>query len=282
MKSKSKEINRVLGGKPSDAGMRVNLWDGKILSAWIEKTYGIELRVRQCRRVFRQSAFRLLKPRPVLARADPAREKEHKKTPKDRERRGTRSLGSGRGAFSAARVALRMWCRQKTKIQLSTITPRAKAWGTSAPCGCGMASYCIGERPGNSMGRASGTFSKYFSKPASWPDGAFWSSATTPNTIVPGCIWSGGFGGWLATMRQTQKLESLGVLAPITPTRRMLKISSDDRSSTVFSKPRFWELIPHKHIKHSSRLLKKGSARNPTSFPFLFQKPPGASHDGPT
>jgi transposase len=32
-----KEINRVLRAKPSDAEMRVNLWDGKTLSAWIDK-----------------------------------------------------------------------------------------------------------------------------------------------------------------------------------------------------------------------------------------------------
>src|ERR1700694_1638082 len=74
-----KEINRVLRAKPSDAGMRVNLWDGKTLSAWIDKTYGVELRVRQCQRLFRQLGFRLRKPRPVLARADPARQKAHKK-----------------------------------------------------------------------------------------------------------------------------------------------------------------------------------------------------------
>lgn len=74
-----KEIDRVLRRKPSDAGMRVNLWDGKTLSAWIEKTYGIQLRVRQCQRLFRHLGFRLRKPRPVLARADPARQKAHKK-----------------------------------------------------------------------------------------------------------------------------------------------------------------------------------------------------------
>ena len=74
-----KEINRVLRAKPSDAGMRVNLWDGKTLSAWIEKTYDIELGVRQCQRLFRQFEFRLRKPRPVLARADPTRQKRHKK-----------------------------------------------------------------------------------------------------------------------------------------------------------------------------------------------------------
>jgi transposase len=72
-------VNRVLRNKPSDAGMRVNLWEGKTLSAWIEKTYGIELRVRQCQRLFRQLEFRLRKPRPVLAKADPARQKKHKK-----------------------------------------------------------------------------------------------------------------------------------------------------------------------------------------------------------
>jgi transposase len=74
-----KGINRVLRGKPSDAGMRANLWDGKTLSAWIEKTYGIQLGVRQCQRLFRQLDFRLRKPRPVLAKADPARQKAHKK-----------------------------------------------------------------------------------------------------------------------------------------------------------------------------------------------------------
>ena len=74
-----KEINRVLRAKPSDAGMRVNLWNGKTLSAWIGKTYGIQLALRQCQRLFRQFEFRLRKPRPVLARADPARQKSHKK-----------------------------------------------------------------------------------------------------------------------------------------------------------------------------------------------------------
>jgi|SRR5580658_4584935 transposase len=77
------EVSRVLRARPSDAGMRVNLWDGKTLSAWIEKTYGIQLGVRQCRRLFRQLNFRLRKPRPLLARADPARQKTHKKNSAD-------------------------------------------------------------------------------------------------------------------------------------------------------------------------------------------------------
>jgi transposase len=73
------EINRVLRNKPSDAGMRVNLWDGKTLSAWIERTYDLKLGVRQCQRLFRQLDFRLRKPRPLLARADPEKQRAHKK-----------------------------------------------------------------------------------------------------------------------------------------------------------------------------------------------------------
>lgn len=74
-----KEINRVLRNKPRDAGMQVNLWDGKTLSAWIEKTYDLHLGVRQCQRLFRQLNFRLRKPRPLLAGADPEKQKAHKK-----------------------------------------------------------------------------------------------------------------------------------------------------------------------------------------------------------
>jgi transposase len=72
-------INAALRGKPSDVGMRVNLWDGKTLSAWLKKEYSIDLGVRQCQRLFRQLGFRLRKPRPVLAKGDPARQKAHKK-----------------------------------------------------------------------------------------------------------------------------------------------------------------------------------------------------------
>ena len=54
-------------------------WDGKTLSAWIERQYEARLGVRQCQRVFRQLGFRLRKPRPMVAQADPQRQKLHKK-----------------------------------------------------------------------------------------------------------------------------------------------------------------------------------------------------------
>lgn len=72
-------INHALRGRPTDVGMEVNLWDGKTLSAWIAQEFGVQLGVRQCQRMFRNLDFRLRKPRPVLAKADPARQKAHKK-----------------------------------------------------------------------------------------------------------------------------------------------------------------------------------------------------------
>ncbi len=74
-----REVNRILRNRPTDAGMPVNLWDGKTLAAWIEKKYGTRLGVRQCQRLFRQFGFRLRKPRPVIAKANPGQQKEHKK-----------------------------------------------------------------------------------------------------------------------------------------------------------------------------------------------------------
>ena len=79
-------VDRVLRQSPREVGMPTNLWDGKTLSAWMEQQYGVELGVRQCQRVFRQLGFRLRKPRPEVASADPELKRAHKKTPKSRGR----------------------------------------------------------------------------------------------------------------------------------------------------------------------------------------------------
>jgi transposase len=73
------EIDAVLRKTPREAGMSGNLWDGKTLAAWIKRNYGARLGVRQCQRLFRQFGFRLRKPRPMIAQADPERQKAHKK-----------------------------------------------------------------------------------------------------------------------------------------------------------------------------------------------------------
>lgn len=74
------KIGWSLRRSPEDAGISGNLWDGKTLSALIKKSYGVSLGVRQCQRMFRQLGFRLRKPRPLIAHADPEIQKRHKKS----------------------------------------------------------------------------------------------------------------------------------------------------------------------------------------------------------
>jgi len=76
------EIQAALRKRPSDFDLSGNLWDGKTLAAHIERAYGVTLGARQCRRFFREWEFRLVKPRPLIARADPARQADHKKNSK--------------------------------------------------------------------------------------------------------------------------------------------------------------------------------------------------------
>jgi transposase len=76
------QVNVALRQVPRALGLGGNRWDGKTLAAWILRQYGINLGVRQCQRVFRQLGFRLRKPRPTIAWADPERQQRHKKNSK--------------------------------------------------------------------------------------------------------------------------------------------------------------------------------------------------------
>ena len=102
----SKEINRVLRERPSDAGMRVNLWDGKTLSAWIEKTYGIQLGVRQCQRLFRHSSSGSASLGQFWREPIRYDRKHIKKTPQVNAGRFCRPLGARRSALSATGIPL--------------------------------------------------------------------------------------------------------------------------------------------------------------------------------
>jgi len=72
-------VEAALRRQPVEFGLRGNLWDGKTLSAWIKQRFGVTLGVRQCQHLFREFGFRLRKPRPLIARADPERQRAHKK-----------------------------------------------------------------------------------------------------------------------------------------------------------------------------------------------------------
>ena len=73
-------IGEDLRKNPRQLGYGQNLWDGKLLSHHLQRAYGIGLGVRQCQRLFGQLGFRRRKPRPVIAKADPARQAAFKKT----------------------------------------------------------------------------------------------------------------------------------------------------------------------------------------------------------
>jgi transposase len=76
------QIADALRSSPSDHGLVANLWDGKTLSVFIKQRFGIGLGVRQCQRLFRQLGFRFRKPRPMIAKADPAQQAAFKKNSK--------------------------------------------------------------------------------------------------------------------------------------------------------------------------------------------------------
>ena len=77
----------ALRKRPAEYNLAGNLWDGKTLSAFVRREWEVGLGVRQCQRLFRQLGFRLRKPRPVLASADPEQQRAVKKTPEPGQRR---------------------------------------------------------------------------------------------------------------------------------------------------------------------------------------------------
>jgi transposase len=74
-------VEGILRASPREVGISAGLWDGPTLSRYLQEQFGVELKTRQCQRLFRQMGFRLRKPRPQVSKADPAAQAVHKKTP---------------------------------------------------------------------------------------------------------------------------------------------------------------------------------------------------------
>lgn len=74
------KVDKDLRLSPRDFGYGQNLWDGKLLSHHLKEHYDVSLGVRQCQRLFHDLGFRLRKPRPKIAKSDPALQKTYKKT----------------------------------------------------------------------------------------------------------------------------------------------------------------------------------------------------------
>jgi transposase len=75
-------VEAALRKTPAECGMIGGIWDGKTLSAFLAERHDVKLKVRQCQRLFRQWGFRLRKPRPLIAHANPVEQAAHKKSPK--------------------------------------------------------------------------------------------------------------------------------------------------------------------------------------------------------
>jgi transposase len=75
-------MSQDLRKHPRELGYQQNLWDGKLLSYHLRQTYKVDLGTRQCQRLFRSLGFRLRKPRPLIAKADPDEQEAFKKTAK--------------------------------------------------------------------------------------------------------------------------------------------------------------------------------------------------------
>lgn len=75
-----RRIEADLRKSPHAFGLQANFWDGPVLAEHLQRNHGIKLGVRQCQRMFRQMGFRLRKPRPQVAQADPLAVSAAKKT----------------------------------------------------------------------------------------------------------------------------------------------------------------------------------------------------------
>ena len=73
------QIGKTLRQSPNEVGLAGGIWDGKTVSAYIKKNYEIDMGVRQSQRLFRLLGFRLRKPRPLIAHADPEEQRKFKK-----------------------------------------------------------------------------------------------------------------------------------------------------------------------------------------------------------
>lgn len=75
-------VAAALRDSPDKYDLPTQMWDGPTLSEFLRQELGVNLKVRQCQRLFRQLGFRLRKPRPQVAQADPQLQAAHKKTPR--------------------------------------------------------------------------------------------------------------------------------------------------------------------------------------------------------
>jgi len=78
-----------------DFRLAATLWAGPVLAEHLRRRYAVDLGVRQCQRLFRQMGFRLRKPRPQVAQADPLKVAAVEKTAPSGATRRRRTVEPG-------------------------------------------------------------------------------------------------------------------------------------------------------------------------------------------
>lgn len=81
MLSKKQEdfIKESLLKHPSEFGLNANIWSGKVLSHFIKVQFGVDLKIRQCQRLFHKLNFALKRARPMLVKGDEKKKEAFKK-----------------------------------------------------------------------------------------------------------------------------------------------------------------------------------------------------------
>lgn len=74
-----KELNVALRLPPENFGLSSSHWDGKTVSLFIRRTFGVGMGVRQSQNILRQLGFRYRKPRPMMAGSSPQQRGKFKK-----------------------------------------------------------------------------------------------------------------------------------------------------------------------------------------------------------
>ena len=88
-------IDATLRRQPEDFGLTGSLWDGKTQSECVKRQWDASLGIRQDQRLIRQLGFRLIKPRPVIAKASAGEQARVSKTPPTGKKRTHRPFGDG-------------------------------------------------------------------------------------------------------------------------------------------------------------------------------------------
>jgi putative transposase len=72
------ELDADLQKNPRELGYDFSIWDGKKLKYHIEHKFGVEFKVRRVQKIMHELDYSLQRPRPVLAKADPAKQEAFK------------------------------------------------------------------------------------------------------------------------------------------------------------------------------------------------------------